>query len=623
MAIITTAMAGPCLSIFFGPKRIIAETRRELKEKAASKGRPLSSRTARLVVLVHDTARGTRLLEAAVSTLMPHMKAHLDVAQFTTPGELHSQTEMGGGLLRSPEEAAARATLKTQLADVHRRNLTSSVTVATVEDPVSEALMHIRSRSPQLVVTDWPSDEWERRRLQRLVVASPCTVVLWGGGGAGGGGRGSFAASPGRSPRAAALHAVHVDAVGAAAASVTLGKGVEQTAGADAAAAVANGVADEEAGAAAAAAAEDEDDNAPPAISSPASKHPALVRALARLRAPSSTSSSKLKGGAAPPPPPPPPRRAFHLRLLLRDEAAQDEAAERAMGAFFAACDSALARVKAALPAAFDLGRHSGGGGDGGGAPSDEEEEEEDVHAEAEKPRAVTASSMAMAAASSLSPKFSKLMVTGWPDGARRSASSEYARARSIDLLPRFSTHPLIHPSTHATSVSSPPPDERECGELVRFLHSVEHEVMARRASADRASLRRTASSLDGPASAPASSFRHHGHAVHSKSSHAGGGAPGGGGGGGSGGDGLKRAASLDSAFSSEQKSSWLGTLSMHLALPEVDSETSLEPIAESSSSHPHTPVTPASPASVAQRAADVAAVKAAAAAAAAESAKK
>lgn len=92
------AVAGPCLSIFFTSKRILAETQAELKAKARAKGachtqtalfisfltlalpgppvvRPSPGappqRAARLVVLVHDVARGERLLEAAVSTLLP------------------------------------------------------------------------------------------------------------------------------------------------------------------------------------------------------------------------------------------------------------------------------------------------------------------------------------------------------------------------------------------------------------------------------------------------------------------------------------------------------------------------------------------------------------------------
>ncbi len=371
MAVITTAMAGPLLSLIFPPQQLVLEKALDNAASAVAQGKPDAPDGAQLVVLVHDTARGAKLLSAAVSTLAPNMRAHLDVAQFSPPGELHTQTEMGTGLLRSPEEVNARDTLREQLTGVERRGLTSSITVRTTEDPVADSLMHIRARAPQLVVTDWPQHEDERQRLKELVVASPCTVVLWGG----------------YSPTMAAPTPAFV-------------------APADASASAGG------------AAAENGSGSAPrPLTTSPAAAGLPTTRPL------------------------PKPRPT--LRELLRDEAAQDELADELVNRVW----SEAARLRKAserwLPAAchYDAAaaaeqreaqreEEAEAHGGGGGAPRVKEDNS-----------VVTPQTMAVAAASSLSPKFSKLMVTGWPE------------------------------------------NDRECAELVKFLHDVEHEVVAKRLS--------------------------------------------------------------------------------------------------------------------------------------------
>ena len=141
----------------------------------------LDTAAASLVVIVHDLDSTGRLLEASVSTLAPGMKAHLEVANFILPGELHMHTELGTGLFRSPEEVAAKQSIKDTLAAVHRRGLTSSVTVLTTENPAVDAAVHIQAADPHLVVTDWPATQDERNRLHDLVVNSTHNFVLWGG----------------------------------------------------------------------------------------------------------------------------------------------------------------------------------------------------------------------------------------------------------------------------------------------------------------------------------------------------------------------------------------------------------------------------------------------------------
>jgi hypothetical protein len=375
-------MAGPLLSIIFTPRQLVLEKAADnaANAKAKTGGRALAPGVAQLVVLVHDTARGSKLLSAAVSTLAPNMRAHLDVAQFSPPGELHTQTEMGTGLLRSPEEVNARGALKEQLAGVERRGLTSSVTVRTTEDPVADSLMHIRARNPQLVVTDWPQHEDERARLKELVVASPCTVVLWGGyspnmpSSSGG-------ASPPPPP--------------------------------------------------------------PPSSGSAAPHESGQDEGMSSRGNGLASLSQALPGVAARPLPKPRPT----LRELLRNEAAQDELADEVMAKVWHGLATMQAAIAARLPAFMqadaaaaaaahdeevDDDEEEGHGGEGHGHGALRVKSDSSV---------VTPHTMAVAAASSLSPKFSKLMVTGWPE------------------------------------------NDRDCAELVKFLHDVEHEFVAKRMS--------------------------------------------------------------------------------------------------------------------------------------------
>jgi hypothetical protein len=375
MAVITTAMAGPLLSIIFTPRQLVLEKAADnaANAKAKTGGRALAPGVAQLVVLVHDTARGSKLLSAAVSTLAPNMRAHLDVAQFSPPGELHTQTEMGTGLLRSPEEVNARGTLKEQLAGVERRGLTSSVTVRTTEDPVADSLMHIRARNPQLVVTDWPQHEDERARLKELVVASPCTVVLWGGYSPN-----MPSSSGGASPP-------------------------------------------------------------PPPPGSAAPREGGKDEGMSSRGNGLASLSQALPGATRPLPKPRP-----TLRELLRNEAAQDELADEVMAKVWHGLATMQAAISARLPAFMRADAAATAGHD-----EDIDDDEEEGHGGEGHGRVrvksdssvVTPHTMAVAAASSLSPKFSKLMVTGWPE------------------------------------------NDRDCAELVKFLHDVEHECVAKRMS--------------------------------------------------------------------------------------------------------------------------------------------
>jgi hypothetical protein len=132
------------------------------------------------------------------------------------------------------------------------------------------------------------------------------------------------------------------------------------------------------------------------------------------------------------------------LKELLRNDAAQDEFCDDMVALVWLRAAQLSAALEARLPAFMqtDTAAHASddegdddegdehGHGGGGGAPR--------VKSDAS---IVTPQTMAVAAASSLSPKFSKLMVTGWPE------------------------------------------NERDCAELVKFLHDVEHEVVAKRLS--------------------------------------------------------------------------------------------------------------------------------------------
>lgn len=367
MAVITTAMAGPLLGLLFSPRQLVLERAADNAASAKATGAKVSRGAARLVVLVHDVQSSARLLVAAVSTLAPNMRAHLDVAQFCPPRELHAQTEMGTGLLRSPEELNARTTLKEQLTTVQRRGLSSSVTVRTTDDPVAEALVHIRARDPQLVVTDWPASEEERAQLKELVVASPCTVVLWGGY------------------------------------SPTMNHGVGGS--------------------------------APAAPSHQASGEPAEASVLDKLEANGvgAVASTRIKAFKPRP----------TLMELLRNETVQDEFADDVMAFVWRSLASGQAAFERRLPAFL----RPDAAAVAAAREAHEDEIDDDEHGDHVRVNSdasvVTPHTMAVAAASSLSPKFSKLMVTGWPDNGD------------------------------------------ECAELVKFLHDVEHEVIAQRQSMD------------------------------------------------------------------------------------------------------------------------------------------
>ena len=113
------------------------------------------------------------------------------------------------------------------------------------------------------------------------------------------------------------------------------------------------------------------------------------------------------------------------LLELLRNEAAQDDFADEVMNAVWRGLASAQAAIERRLPAfmqpdaaAADAARLAR-----------EEDFDDDEHGDPHgaprvksDPSVVTPQTMAVAAASSLSPKFSKLMVTGWPDNSEECA---------------------------------------------------------------------------------------------------------------------------------------------------------------------------------------------------------
>lgn len=78
MAVITTAMAGPLLTLVFPARQLVIEKQMDIQAAAAAKGKKMDASVARIVVLVHNVSKHKKLLEAAVSTLTsPHLKAHL------------------------------------------------------------------------------------------------------------------------------------------------------------------------------------------------------------------------------------------------------------------------------------------------------------------------------------------------------------------------------------------------------------------------------------------------------------------------------------------------------------------------------------------------------------------
>jgi hypothetical protein len=413
MAVITTAAAGPLLRLLFSPAQLVKEHAADLAADAATAeaGKPPPAAeasvagAARLVVLPHDVASASRLLAAAVATLAPGMRAHVGVVRFCTPADLHARTELGTGLLRSPEEVLSKAQLEDAVRAIARPNLTTSVTVATTEDPLGDALVHIRAAAPQLVVTDWPAAPEARARLRALVVHAPCTVVLWGGGGA----------PADASPRA----------------KLPLPAAAED----DAVAA----------------------DVPTPALP-PTATHPAA----------------------------PPPRRARGAALLalLRDEKAQDALVDAAAARLKrmslaliarlperlrrsddsddedAPCDEEAAPPPPSPPAhggSIELQPHALGGAAVAAPPSPTTDAPGSAPASALRVTAndastvVTPHSMAVAAASSLSPKFSKLMVTGWPrDAAERSELVAFVHDVEHDVATAAARRASRMPSMHA-----------------------------------------------------------------------------------------------------------------------------------------------------------------------------
>jgi len=209
MAVITTAVAGPLLSLIYPPSALLAERKAELSRKAVQKavlppsappssGSPLPPHakedgTARVVVLLHDIRHVARLIDAAMATLAPGLKAFLAVAQFQRSSDGaggNPASELGPGLLRSAGELAAKREIKAQLRDaeaVAAAHMQTHTEVRLCDDPGLEALAYIKAVAPQVVVTDWPEDAEARARLQGLATALVCaghaapTLVLWGG----------------------------------------------------------------------------------------------------------------------------------------------------------------------------------------------------------------------------------------------------------------------------------------------------------------------------------------------------------------------------------------------------------------------------------------------------------
>ena len=82
MAVITTALTGPALSLIFPPSRLVLEKQLDMASHAAAHGKSLDAGVARICVLVHNVGNHDKLLEAALATLTnPKLRAHLDVLQ--------------------------------------------------------------------------------------------------------------------------------------------------------------------------------------------------------------------------------------------------------------------------------------------------------------------------------------------------------------------------------------------------------------------------------------------------------------------------------------------------------------------------------------------------------------
>lgn len=379
----------------------------------------LDTAAASLVVIVHDLDSTSRLLEASVSTLAPGMKAHLEVANFILPGELHMHTELGTGLFRSPEEVAAKQSIKDTLAAVHRRGLTSSVTVLTTENPAVDAAVHIQAADPHLVVTDWPATQDERNRLHDLVVNSTHNFVLWGG---------NTGAVPMR---------------GADKGEMDGGNGTIQEEGPPA---PHHGRSDSD---------------VPQLVRSRESEQDLAAMGAARKNAHGGegVAISELWNPSQPLP---------SMRMLLTDSHTQDVFVEGCMALLWARWARFQARALQALPTslrpsppmspseAMDLSDDDGDA---------EENEAANQHTVMKNGSVVTPQTMAVAAAASLSPKFTKVIVTGWPEG------------------------------------------ELECADIIRWLQSLHNTAMLARGQVSRRALPMR-ESLEGQDLQQPSSFR-------------------------------------------------------------------------------------------------------------------
>jgi Kef-type K+ transport system membrane component KefB len=204
MAIITTCATGPLLRLIYPPAVLLAERKTELELKAqppaaAAATEPASpplpphaneDGAARVVILLHDLRHASKLIDAALATLTPGLKAFLAVAHYQREQAGTSTTELGTGLLRSAGELAAKREIKEQLKHAERGHpaLQTAVEVRQVEDPGHQALAYLRTVAPQVVVTDWPADGESRNNLKAittaLVALGPLapTIVLWGAG---------------------------------------------------------------------------------------------------------------------------------------------------------------------------------------------------------------------------------------------------------------------------------------------------------------------------------------------------------------------------------------------------------------------------------------------------------
>ena len=208
MAIITTCATGPLLRLIYPPAVLLAERKAELglmaeEPDAAAAGaaaaEPASPTlpqhanedgAARVVVLLHDLRHCNKLIDAALATLAPGLKAFLAVAHYTCEQAGTSTTELGTGLLRSAGELAAKREVKEQLkqAEQGHPGLQTAAEVHQVEDPGQQALAYLRTVAPQVVVTDWPGDADARGRLKTVTATLVAlghlapTIVLWGAG---------------------------------------------------------------------------------------------------------------------------------------------------------------------------------------------------------------------------------------------------------------------------------------------------------------------------------------------------------------------------------------------------------------------------------------------------------